>query len=179
MRVGSNSKLTQILTKSFGSRMARIGSSMGGTSQMSSVMSKMRKLSMNSMQGDHEELIKMLLDQQAKMLDKIHNIELKNVKSIAMQEAMEFVKKQSVKVASIMTKEHHKMTRQFLDYKSRTIHIMETNNGLKEEIKEVECALALKYPVDDFDFVHPEENPLKLYDCLIPEVRKNRQFRLG
>ena len=46
-------------------------------------------------------------------------------------------------------------------------------------MKEIECALALKYPVDDFDFGYPDENPLTLYDCLLPEIRKNRQFRLG
>ena len=71
------------------------------------------------------------------------------------------------------------MARQFLEFKDRTLHVMDTNLELKEKLKLTECALALKYPVDDFDTVFPEENPLTLYDCLMPEIRKNRQARLG
>ena len=66
------------------------------------------------------------------MLDKVHNIELKNVKSIAMQEAMEFVKKQSGKVMGLMTRNHHKMARQFIEFKDRTLHIMVKNEELKD-----------------------------------------------
>ena len=57
------------------------------------------------------------LEKQEKQLEKVHKIQIKNVKAVAMQEAVEFVKKKGQSVAELLTEEQSKMTRQFLKFK--------------------------------------------------------------
>ena len=52
-------------------------------------------------------------------VEKAHRQELKNVEAVAVEDAVRFIKKHAEKVTRAMTREHHKVLQQFLDYKDR------------------------------------------------------------
>ena len=61
-----------------------------------------------------------LLEHQEKTMEKAHSIKIKNLKTVAMQEAIDFVKRQSDELVKLLTKEHHRMAKQFIHFKDKT-----------------------------------------------------------
>ena len=46
-------------------------------------------------------------------------------------------------------------------------------------MKNAECALAMKTSVFEAEYGLDEQNPINLYDCLIPAIKANNKKRKG
>ena len=51
---------------------------------------------------------------------------MKNVKSVILAEAIKYFKSSTVSINRLLTKEHHKIVKQFMAYKERTTTALET-----------------------------------------------------
>ena len=51
---------------------------------------------------------------------------MKNVKSVILAEAIKYFKSSTVSINRLLTKEHHKIVKQFMAYKERTTIALET-----------------------------------------------------
>ena len=49
--------------------------------------------------------------------------------------------------------------------------------GLKEEVKMLEMALAQKTPVMQAEHAIDDTNPLSAFECLIPKLKEHRRFK--
>lgn len=115
----------------FGSRMSGQGSSMsrlsgapfatGGPARND--VSYVHDSMLEDISGDVYSIKQVLNDQidiQTKIQKNAYDSSLKNVRFIVMQEALDWVKKQSVSISKHLTNEHHKLIEKMLDYKERT-----------------------------------------------------------
>ena len=103
----------------------------------------------------------------------MHKTQIKNVKAVAMQEAVEYVKKKGNAVADLLTREQHKMVKQFLEFKQRTLFPLDTLKEYKAEMCTAESAYSLNCPVNEV--MHGFGAELKLYDSLIPAMRMHNK----
>lgn len=55
---------------------------------------------------------------------------------------MIFVKEQNASVTKLLTEHHHKLIKQFLDFKERTLDILKKNKELEETVGYLEKSLA-------------------------------------
>ena len=67
-----------------------------------------------------KDLISKTLEKKMKIQKNVYETQLRNVKTLAMAEALEYVKEQSQSIAQYLTKEHRKLVERFQDYKIRT-----------------------------------------------------------
>ena len=77
------------------------------------------------------------------------------------------------------TRNHHKVIRQFIEFKNRTLEDIKTKEEYAERVWQAESALALKNPIFDAEYALDENNPLSLYDCYLPQLedwRKRKQM---
>ena len=151
-----------------------MGSRLGSTnSTMGYLLEQVRKGSVCSTLGEgaNPEVVKQLIEHQQITLEKAHSVQLRDVKAVAMQQAVEFVKKQSQEIVNTMTKEHHRMARQFLHFKGKTEGYLETIEKLQHKLTLAESALVQKTPIQEANYGLDDGSPLSLYDCLIPSVK--------
>ena len=106
----------------------RQGTRMMGLSRMSGTESFNNSQLHSSMleamaDGDTTDLKIMINTHIAKKLNKqdhVFQTQLKNVKTLAIQDAINFIKIQSEFIQKHLTKEHHKLVEQFIAFKGRT-----------------------------------------------------------
>ena len=70
-----------------------------------------------------------ILAKQIRAVESAHRQELRNVEAVAVEDAARFLKKHAERVTRALTREHHKIIQQFMDYKDR---IDEFVTGLEE-----------------------------------------------
>ena len=67
-----------------------------------------------------EEEIERRVQREIKTLIMTHELELKNVQSVAMQEACNFVKNQCKELTKLLSKQHNDICEQFYHFRDRT-----------------------------------------------------------
>jgi len=82
-------------------------------------------------------------------------------------------------VTNLLTKQHHNLVTQFLDFKERTLVRIEKNNVLENRVAFLETCYAMKTPVMEAEFALDERSPLSLYDCLVPVLKEHRRFKIN
>ena len=104
---------------------------------------------------------------------------MKNLKPIYLQEAVDFVKSRSEEIVKLLTRTHHIMIKNFLDFKTRSEKMQYERDILLENWRTTEAALCMKSPVCEVEFAHDDRTALSLYDCLVPKLREQRRLNLG
>ena len=94
-----------------------------------------------------------------------------------MQEARDFIKNKSHEIQKHLTKEHRKLIDRFIAYKERTEERLEHVDKLEATVKEMAMKEALDGPTKEGMYALDAANPLKLYDCLLPEIAAYRPLR--
>lgn len=161
-------------------------SRMYGGSSMGSVLSGASSLNVSDLQaycqsGDAGELKTMInehIRKKLKIQKRVFETQLKNVKTIAMQEALQFVKNQSEAIQKHLTREHHKLVNRFIEFKERTESRLAMVDGLEREILELTQLKAIESSVKEGIYALDEHNPLQLFDCLVPEMDAHRPLKL-
>ena len=82
-------------------------------------------------------------------------------------------------MTKVITKQHHNLVKQFLNYKYRSQKILTENAKLKKEIAYLELAYVQKTPVMEAEFALDERSALSLYDCLTPTLKEHRRFKIN
>ena len=101
-----------------------------------------------------------------------HRIELKNVKNTAINESINFVKQSSQRVTKLLSSNHKNIARQFLEFKQATYEKMDKMDSYHKDMVQAELALALRNPILEAEYYLNDEQPLNLYEGLLPQLRK-------
>ena len=118
-----------------------------------------------------------LLNKQVNSLSKAHKQQLKNVEAVTLAEASKFIKNHAEKIARALTREHHKIIQQFLDYKDRIDYFINGLNEAQTRMVTAEMISALKNQIYEAEYATSEDNPLKLFDCLVPKLKEHRKAK--
>ena len=115
-----------------------------------------------------KQLIEQKLFEQKRKLEKHHKIEIKNVKKVTTQLAIDFVKNSSEDIQKNLTKEHKQLLTQFIDFKRRTWTIIDELTDCRERMTTAELIACQSYPVYEQRHAADPKHPLRLYNCLKP-----------
>ena len=178
------------MSGAFGSKMSGQGSSMsrlsgattfaaGGAARNN--VSYVHDSMLEDISGDVFSIKQVLNDQidiQTKIQKNAYDSSLKNVRFIVMEEALEWVKKQSVTISKHLTNEHHKLIEKMLDYKERTQKQLDLLDLYQAQFDSFERRMALENSSKEAMYALDATNPLSLYDCLVPELEAHRPLKL-
>ena len=146
--------------KAGGSKLEQIFLSSGGAAGMTSVLKRMTInydkaesglsfITSVDGAGGPESSFMEITDEKMKqyMEKKIHqnqinfDMQVKNMKPIAMQIAVDFLKKESQFLANVLTRQHHNVIKTFLDYKERSEAVMKEREVIYKHWQLAERAL--------------------------------------
>ena len=105
-----------------------------------------------------------------KQLEKAHVTQMKNLKSVILAEAVKYFKQSSLSINKLLTREHHKIVKQFIAFKERVANETEAAEKYMQTVKEAEQEGALVNPVLEAFYNSRKEEPSKLYQCLMPTI---------
>ena len=92
------------------------------------------------------EAIKLIIDdalqKRTKYLDKVHQVEQRNIKAICLNEIVQIVRKYTDDSSKQLTNEIHKILKQFIDFKERTIDYLGKMDEWHMRMKESEIRAA-------------------------------------
>lgn len=77
-----------------------------------------------------------------------------------------------------MTRQHHNLVKQFIDFKDRTDQKLAQADKQMRDVTYLETYVALKSPANQAEHVIDEGTALSLYDSLVPKLREHRRFKL-
>ena len=77
-----------------------------------------------------------------------------------------------------MTSEHHKLVEKFQDFKKRTDDRLKRAEEIERVVTDLEMRYSLESTTKEAMYAMDATNPLKLFDCLVPEVTAYRPMRL-
>lgn len=100
------------------------------------------------------------------------------MKTLAIQEAIDFVKTKSESLSKAFTQEFHHIITSFLEFKERFHDDMETLDHLNQSNLEMTMLNAIESSSKEAMYALDETNPLSFYNCLIPELAVYRPKRL-
>lgn len=98
------------------------------------------------------------------------------MKSVAVQDAIYFVKKQAKDLTKYLTKEHTQLVEQFQNYKHRTRKLLQERDDFKMALIDAELFAAQRYPACEAHYAFEDQNALGLYDCLTPCLKEHRRI---
>lgn len=119
-----------------------------------------------------------ILEKKVEKNKAIYDGNIKNMKPICIEVAVEFLREQAAKITRTLTKAHHVLLQNFLDFKQRNESFLEQREFILESWKTAEKALAQKSPVMEAEYALDMDTPLKLYDCLTPMMKHHRRLRI-
>lgn len=105
-------------------------------------------------------------------------LQVKNIKPIVFEEAVQFLIRESASIADMLTKSHHKIITNFMDFIDRNETMIKEREVIKQKWQYVERALALKSPVMEAEYALDDSSALSLYDCLIPKIKAYRKLQI-
>ena len=117
------------------------------------------------------------LDMQAVKMSKRFKIMMKNKEVAQWQTMIEWLEKKLKPVSAMLTRNHHKIVRQFLAYKERTEQKLLDLDESKSKMIDAEIALAQRNPLYEAEYKLDEDNPLKLFDCFVPSLEEHRLMK--
>ena len=153
-------------------------------SQLGSTMRGLSKLfnNKNGIDSTDEETIKNFVAKklriQAKKMEKVHNLELKNIRKVMMQMTVDWLKEKCRSIQEMFTKNHRGHFSQFKDYKARTGEQLELLDIYYEKLKAAEMFNAAKLSIDEVDYLFKSEQyGLKLYDSIVLELEEHQKVK--
>ena len=103
---------------------------------------------------------------------------VRDIKPFVFDQACDFLREQTKHVTKLLSRQHHHVVDQFIEFKQRTDDQLAQKDGLKQWIAYLEEVVALKTPVMEAEYALDERTTLSLYDCLIPQLKEHRRFKL-
>lgn len=113
-----------------------------------------------------------------KIQKRVFDTQMRNLRVVHIQEAQEYVKSKTEQISKHLTREHHKLIQRFQDFKQRTQSRLDEVDRLERVVYEISLKEALDNATKEGMYAMDETNPLRLYDCLIPEINAYRPLRL-
>ena len=84
---------------------------------------------------------------------------MKNLKSVILAEAVKYFKQSSLSINKLLTREHHKIVKQFIAFKERVANETEAARQYMQTVKEAEQEGALVNPVLEAFYDSRKEEP--------------------
>ena len=92
----------------------------------------------------------------------------------AKKQSIDFIKKHSEEVTDLLTREHRKLIEKLQHWVDVALSKSERNAYLEEFAKNCEMYSAKTNPVLEMLYGLDLENPLVLYDCIVPTLKEAR-----
>ena len=118
-----------------------------------------------------DEALKQIMEKKLQKEKQNFEMHLKNVKPIALRQAVDFVQREADSITTLLTKNHNQLHKKFLEMKERFVPKINERGQLLENWKITEILLAQKSPVFEAEYALDERTPLSLYDCLVPNLK--------
>ena len=112
------------------------------------------------------------MDNTRKQLQKAHYIDLKNQRAICIQESVEFVKRSSLQLNRLVTKEIQRLVKQFIKYRSDTTERLALAETYHRKMKAAEAVIAHKNPVLEAEYHINNNQILGAYDTYVPSLKQ-------
>ena len=96
---------------------------------------------------------------------------IKNFRSSIKQESVKFLKEKTDQVVKALSVEHHRLIQQFFDFKRDTQERLDKTDFYEKKFFDATYAFALKAPCYEASFAMNAKSALKLYDCMVPEIK--------
>ena len=122
--------------------------------------------------------LKKYLDKRIHQNKANYDQQVKNMKPIVMKEALEFVKQQTDAIVKLLTKTHHNMVVNVMEFRRRNENLIEERQKVLDNWIFCEKALAHKSPTMEAEFALDETTPLSMYDCLVPLLKEQRRLKV-
>lgn len=100
------------------------------------------------------------------------------MKPFVLDQACLFIREQTQVVTQMLSKQHHRVIEQFIEFKDRTEAKLNRAINLEKTIAHLERLVALKTPVMEAEYAIDERSALSLYDCLVPALKEHRRFKV-
>lgn len=123
-----------------------------------------------------DEALKQIMEKKLQKEKQNFEMHLKNVKPIALRQAVDFVRREADSITTLLTKNHNQLYKKFLEMKQRFVPESNERDQLLENWKITEILLAQKTPVFEAEYALDERTPLSLYDCLVPKLKQQRRL---
>lgn len=94
-----------------------------------------------------------------------------------MQEALEFIKNQSKLISKYLTKEHHKLVHNFLEYKDWTSKRLDHIDEMEATYFDCINLQAMEMQTKEAMYSMDSDHNLRFYDCFIAELEAYRPLR--
>ena len=118
------------------------------------------------------------IHKQLRTLKNMYEYKLKNVKVKMMKEMQDELHKKSSIIMKEMTGVHRKLIEQFIDFKVRTEDRMKYMDDLEETNRSLIHLHALMSPTRELNYGIDVENPLRMYDCMIPVINTRQALQI-
>ena len=106
-------------------------------------------------------------------MTKVHHAQMKDCRSMAMHEALLFLKSKCEILCKHLTQEHRKLLKQFFEYRERThsrlVYLEEQDEKYCETIRN----WALIASTTEGMYALDEKNALQMYNCLVPKMKEH------
>ena len=109
---------------------------------------------------------------------KVFETTLRNLKIIAIQETVDFIKSQSEQIEKLVTSKYHELIEQFIWFKERSEKRLKRTDEMELRAHELEMRYAQETASKEAMYAMDATNPLSMFDCLIPELAVYRPRRL-
>ena len=124
------------------------------------------------------EAVKKNIEKKLKKQKRVFETQMRDLKTVYLHEAIDFIKKKTVDIQSYLTQEHQKLVKRFIDWKERTQDQVNRNVLLERTLYEMTMKEAIEFQTKEAMYAMDSTNPLRLFDCLIPEITAYRPIRI-
>ena len=94
------------------------------------------------------------------------------------EEARDFLRTKAKEIERHMTDEHYKLVQRLIDIKERTFSQIAKNEELEKTVKSLTMNMAIEQAQKEAIYAMDDTNPLRLYNCLIPEITAYRPMKI-
>ena len=103
---------------------------------------------------------------------------IKEMQPFVFDKACAFIREQTMATQKMLTRQHHSILQQFLDWKERTYWKIRQADRQAARLGELENRLSSKTPVLEAENAVDDRTALSMYDCLIPRLKEHRRFKI-
>ena len=104
---------------------------------------------------------------------------LKEMKPFIFDMASQFIEDKAKQITKELTKAHHQILKQFIAFKDRSTFQMKQADRMHKYVAKLEERLAMRSPTLEAEHAIDDRTALTLYDCLMPQLREHRKFRIA
>ena len=103
---------------------------------------------------------------------------VKEMKPFVFDLASQYVEDKAKQITKELTKNHKSLFKQFLAFKERSHTQLKHAERMHKYVTMLEERIAMRSPTLEAEHAIDDRTALTMYDCLMPQLREHRKFRI-